>query len=241
MNTMHGDDHQSTGRRLRLHRRSARAAVGGDGGAVLLIVLLVMLTLLSLGVMAIWMTGGNLQISGNMNLRTQALYCAQAGIERARAFLVTAPSATVPQFLTARLAASGQAQDNVPTGVDTSGRPNGVGAVLVDGTGAMANVAYPPGSFGRTTAAAMLMGSYTVWIRNDLSDVRQANYTTDTNSTVIIRSQCLGPDGRTNATLEVTFIPPLGTTFSPLAAECLDSGKNNDDANTNTVHCTRGI
>jgi hypothetical protein len=135
---------------------------------------------------------------------------------------------------------TGQAQDNVPTGVDANGRPNGVGAVLVDATGALANVAYPPASFGRTTAAATLMGNYTVWIRNDLADIRQLNYTTDTNSTVIIRSQCLGPDGRTNATLEVTFIPPITTIVAALPSECLDTGKNNDDANTNTVHCTRG-
>jgi hypothetical protein len=199
-----------------------------------------MLTLLSLGVMAIWMTGGNMQISANMNLRTQALYCAQAGVERARAFLVTAPSGTVSQFLTARLAATGQAQDNVPTAVDAYGQPNGVGAVLVDGTGALANVAFPPASFGRTTATATVMGSYTVWIRNDLADVRQLSFTTDTNSTVIIRSQCVGPDNRTTATVEVTFIPQQTSASSPLAAECLDTGKNNDDANTNTVHCTRG-
>ena len=240
MSELCGGEHQSTERFSRFHRCSAPARAPGDSGAVLLIVLLVMLTLLSLGVMAIWMTGGNLQVSANMNLRTQALYCAQAGIERARAFLVTAPSATVSAFLTARLSASGQAQDDVPTAVDANGRPNGVGAVLIDGAGALANVAYPPASFGRTTASAMLMGNYTVWIRNDLADVRQLSFTTDTNSTVVIRSQCLGPDGRTNSTLEVTFIPPLTTAFSPLAAECLDSGKNNDDANTNTVHCSRG-
>src|SRR5204862_6677494 len=127
-------------------------------------------------------------------------------------------------------------------GVDAAGKPNGVGAILVDSTAPLVNVAYPPTSFGRnaTGSASTQMGNYTVWIRNDLGDVRQGNYTTDTNGIVIIRSQCLAPDNRTNVTLEVTFVPPLNGTWAPMAAECLDSGKNNDDANTNTVHCNRG-
>ncbi len=211
-----------------------------EGGAVLVIVLMVMLTLLSLGVMSIWLTGGNLQISGNMNQRAQTLYCAQAGIERARAFLNTAPASAISQFLTLHLAPTGQVKDNAPNGVDGAGKPNGIGAVLVDNVGPLANVAYPPASFGRTGNSATIMGSYTVWVRNDLADIRQGNYTTDTNNTVVIRSQCVAPDGRINTTVEVTVVPPLGMAWAPLAAECLDSGKNNDDANTNTVHCNRG-
>jgi hypothetical protein len=217
-----------------------RVARASDGGAVLVIVLMVMLTLLSLGVMSIWLTGGNLQISGNMNQRAQTLYCAQAGIERARAFLNTAPASAIPQFLSLHLAATGQVKDNVPTGVDASGKPNGVGAVLVDAVGPLANVAYPPASFGRTGNSSTIMGNYTVWVRNDLADIRQGSYVTDTNMTVVIRAQCVAPDGRINTTVEVTVVPPLGTVWAPLAAECLDSGKNNDDANTNTVHCNRG-
>jgi hypothetical protein len=214
-------------------------------GAVLLVVLLVMITLLSLGVMAIWLTGGNLQMSASMNLRAQTLYCAQAGIERAKEFLNTAPRANTSAFLTALLPATGNSRDNVPTAVDATGRPNGVGAVLVDDEGALVNVAYPPASFGRTATVAgaptaTTMGNYTVWIRNDLTDCRQGSFTIDTNSMVVIRSQCMAADGRTNSALEVTFIPPVGVAWSPLAAECLDSGKNNDDANTNTVHCNRG-
>jgi hypothetical protein len=212
----------------------------GEEGAVLLVVLLVMLTLLSMGVLSIWLTGGNLQMSASMNQRSQALYCAQAGVERARAYLNTAPANATSDFLSANLVASGQARDNVPTAIDAAGKPNGVGAILVDDTGALVNVAYPPASFGRTGNSSRQMGTYTVWIRNDLADVRQGNYTTDTNGIVIIRAQCLAPDNRTNVTLEVTFVPPLNGTWAPLAAECLDSGKNNDDANTNTVHCNRG-
>jgi hypothetical protein len=227
--------------RQRWHNRAARRS---DGGAVLLIVLLVMMTLLCLGVTSIWLTGGNLQISASMNLRSQALYCAQAGIERARAHLNTAPASGPNAFLSALLGGTGRSQDNVPTGLDTNGQPNGIGAVLIDGTGALDAVPYPPASFARTSSSngmptATQMGSYTVWIRNDTSEMRQGLYVTDNNGSVIVRSRCVAPDGRTSATVEVTFIPPLGEAWSPLAAECLDSGKNNDDANTNTVHCNR--
>jgi hypothetical protein len=215
-----------------------------EGGAVLLIVLLIMMTLLCLGVTSVWLTGGNLQMSASMNLRSQALYCAQAGIERARAYLNTAPINATSPFLTTILGGTGRAGDNIPTGLDANGQPNGVGAVMVDDTGALENVSYPPASFARTGISggmptATQMGTYTVWVRNDLAEMRQGAYLVDSNSSVVVRSQCLAPDGRTNATVEVTFIPPLGKPWAPLAAECLDSGKNNDDANTNTVHCNR--
>ncbi|HXU82945.1 MAG TPA: hypothetical protein VN914_16215 [Polyangia bacterium] len=225
----------------RWHNRAARRR---DGGAVLLIVLLVMMTLLCLGVTSVWLTGGNLQMSASMNLRSQTLYCAQAGIERAKAFLNTAPASGPNAFLSGQLGGTGRSQDNIPTGLDSAGQPNGIGAILVDGTGALENVTYPPTSFGRTGTndgmpTATKMGSYTVWIRNDLAEIRQGAYLTDSNGSVVVRAMCVAPDGRTNATVEVTFIPPLGQAWSPLAAECLDSGKNNDDANTNTVHCNR--
>jgi len=211
---------------------------------VLLIVLLVMMTLLCLGVTSIWLTGGNLQMSASMNLRQQALYCAQAGIERARAHLNTAPASGPNIFLSGLLGGTGRSQDNVPTGLDANGQPNGIGAVLIDSTGALEAVAYPPASFARTSSSggmptATQMGSYTVWIRNDMAEIRQGLYVTDNNGSVIVRARCVAPDGRTAATVEVTFIPPMGEAWSPLAAECLDSGKNNDDANTNTVHCNR--
>ena len=63
--------------RLRARRASP------ERGAVLVVVLLVMMTLLSIGILSMRMTGGNMNVAANMNLRSQALYCAQAGIERA--------------------------------------------------------------------------------------------------------------------------------------------------------------
>jgi hypothetical protein len=227
--------------RERWRRRARRPR---ERGAVLLIVLLVMMTLLCLGVTSVWLTGGNLQMSASMNLRSQALYCAQAAIERARAHLNTAPPGATSTFLTGILGGTGRGLDNIPTGLDGNGQANGVGAILIDTTGALENVAYPPASFGRggsvgALPAATQMGTYTVWVRNDLGELRRGMYTTDGNGSVVVRARCVAADARTNATVEVTFIPPQGQAWSSLAAECLDSGKNNDDANTNTVHCNR--
>ncbi len=217
----------------------------GDRGAVLVVVLLVMMVLLSLGMVSMWLTTGNMRIASSMNMRAQTLYCAEAGIDRARAHLNTAPVGAISPFLNALLPGSGNALDDIPSAVDAAGKPNGVGAILVEPTGTLSNIAFPPASFGRTTGTAAApqasqMGSYTVWIRNDLTDIRDGNYTLDTNSAVVIRSQCVAPDGRTTAAIEVTFVPPITPPTINMISECLDSGKNVDDANTNTVHCSRG-
>ncbi|HEY0707989.1 MAG TPA: hypothetical protein VGG33_14395 [Polyangia bacterium] len=213
---------------------------------MLVVVLLVMFVLLSLGMVSLWLSSSNLRIAASMNLRAQTLYCAEAGIDRARAYLNSANPAAVPAFLTRLLPGTSAGLDDVPTGLDTTGRPNGVGAVLVDATGALSNVAYPPTSFERgsgstaTAPVATTMGTYTVYIRNDLTDARDGNLLTDTNSAVVIRSQCVAPDGRTTSAIEVTFVPPIQPPTINMISECLDSGKNVDDANTNTLHCSRG-
>src|SRR2546423_5312035 len=91
---------------------SRRAGRPGEKGAVLITVLLVMLALLGLGVLALWMTSGNLQIGANANLRNQALYVAEAGIEAVRNDLNANPARPI-----AALLAGGKdlTNDNVPT------------------------------------------------------------------------------------------------------------------------------
>jgi hypothetical protein len=222
-----------------------RRGAHDERGAVLVIVLLVMFVLLSLGMVSMWMTSSNMRIAASMSLRTQTLYCAEAGMERAKAFLNAAPTAAVPQFLTTQLAGRGLALDEIPSGLDDAGKLNGVGAILVDTGGALVDVAYPPASFERSAGSssapvALRMGNYTVWIRNDVTDARDGNLIVDTNSAVVIRSQCVAPDGRTTAAIEVTFVPPIRPPTINMISECLDSGKNVDDANTNTLHCSRG-
>jgi hypothetical protein len=226
-----------------LDRIKGRRRLGSaqrERGAVLVVVLLVMVTLLSVGMLSIQLTGGNLNVASSMNLRQQALYCAQGGIERARSYLNLAPADDVHGFITRLLPSRGEALDDVPTGLNQKGIPNGVGSVLRDGTGALVDVTYPPTSFGRTGEnTASQMGNYTVWIRNDTADARRGNLTTDTNGAVVVRSRCVALDGRTSATVELTFFPRATGPLTFIDVECADTGKNVDDANTNTVHCSR--
>jgi Tfp pilus assembly protein PilX len=213
-----------------------------DAGAVLITVLLVMLALLGLGVLALWMTSGNLQISANANLRNQALYVAEAGIEAIRNDLNANPA----RPMTALLAGGKDAvNDNVPTGVDASGQPNGIGAVywFLDNS-TTTNVAFPPNSFSRGVGGSGVqsttMGTYTVWIRNDTGELRQGKITQDDNGTVVVRSRGIAPDGRTQVVLEVT----MGAGATPGCKSCppgsanppvlCNSGKNACDENSST-------
>jgi hypothetical protein len=209
-----------------------------------MVVMLVMLCLLGLGVTVLWTTSGNLQVGSNISLRTQALYVAEAGVERAKEIL----NGPIPPDLTDLLKAHAQADDNVPNTVDpVTGQVNGVGAVLKDTGGLfLANVLYPPASFGRTAGTAnaptaVNMGRYTVWIRNDASELRQKLYGQDFNNTVIVRSRGVAMDGRTNVVLEVTLgvKPPApgapGPQPPPPPVLC-NSGKNACDDNNSTQY-----
>ena len=209
---------------------------------MLLVVLMVMLTLLGLGVTTMWLTNTNLQVGGTMNLRTQALYVAEAGLERARSIL----NAPVAPDLDLLLQGTGHSNDEVPTDVDASGYPNGVGAILLAGAAPLSDVPFPPAAFGRSagtaeTPTASSMGNYTVWIRNDLAELRLADMTTDTNDTVVIRSRGVASDGRTNVVLEVTMMPSGMVTngVTPgsglIASDCI-SGKNACDDNSSTQY-----
>ena len=227
-------------RAARPQRRSAAARPRrrSDGGAVLLVMMLLVLTLLGLGVMGLWLTSGNLQVQANNNLRAQALVVAEAGVERARALL----NAGID--VDAMLAGRNPTLDDVPVALDAGGRPSGVGAVFVDGTTPLNNIAFPPGSFGRTggTAQAPLsatMGTYTVWIRNDTAECRQGKYLVDSNGSVLIRSRGLAADNLTTVVLEVAMGGAPGgassgtsTAFVPVLC---NSGKNSCDDNSSTV------
>lgn len=211
-----------------------------DRGAVLITVLLVMLALLGLGVLALWMTSGNLQIGANANLRNQALYVAEAGIEAVRNDLNANPTRPIAALL---LGGKDLVNDNVPTGVDASGQPNGIGAVyhFLDNS-TTTNVAFPPNTFNRgqggSGVQSTTMGRYTVWIRNDTGELRQGLIAVDNNSTVVVRSRGIAPDGRTQVVLEVTMgagatpgcrgCPP-GTAAPPVLC---NSGKNACDENS---------
>lgn len=215
-----------------------------ERGAVLIVVMLVMMGLLGLGITALWLTSTNMQVGGNMNMRQQALYVAEAGLERAQAVL----NAPVAPNMNQLLAGTNPGQDNVPTGLDANGLPNGIGAVMMDGGAALNGIVFPPASFGRTAGAAnapttATMGAYTVWIRNDTAEIRQgaAFYAADGgNQTVVVRSRGVALDNRTTVILEVAMIPGSSGNAGPGAAGQIPpslcyAGKNACDDNSSTV------
>jgi hypothetical protein len=215
-----------------------RTPRNSESGAALILVLLVIFALLGLGVTALWMTSGNLQIAATTNLRNQALYVAEAGIEAARADLNNVPARNLNQLLAGGM---DPAFDDVPsgTGVDVNGLPSGLGAVyfLANNT-RLRDVAYPPASFSRGAAStanapqSTTMGTYTVWIRNDTAELRQGNVTTDGNGSVVLRARGLAVDGRTEVVLEVT----LGAGARPPTPPTLcNAGKNACDDNNSTL------
>ncbi len=215
-----------------------------DGGTVLVVVSLVMFALMGLGITAFWLTSGNLQVASNTNLRNQAFYVAEAGLERTRAILNNQST-----NVNALLQGSNPGNDDVPTSVDaTTGAPNGVGALVVDGTIAtpetLRNIAFPPTSFARGTGGSgpvsTTMGTYTVWIRNDTAECRIGRYVTDQNGAVLVRSRGVAPDGRTTVVLEVLMGPPTppgagGPPSGPPPPELCSSGKNACDDNGSTL------
>ncbi len=207
-----------------------------DRGAALITVMLVMFTLLGLGMTAMWMTSGSLQISAITNMRNQALYVAEAGIEAARGDLNGATSRVLDDLLKG---GKDPTFDNIPTGVDANGQPNGIGAVYFYANNArLRDVAFPPASFQRgagSTAEApqsTTMGTYTVWIRNDTNELRQGKLIDDDNNSVVIRSRGVAVDGRTEVVLEVT----LGAGVNPpLVPTLCNAGKNACDENNSTI------
>ncbi len=235
----------------------------GESGSILVVVLMVMLGLLALGITAMWLTSGNLQVGANMSQRTQALYVAEAGIEKAREILNALPPPTVPSALFAGVGPNcgGGNGDDVPS----AGNPNGVGAIMIDTATApvpapaapypaLCGFTYPPtaaaSSTWRGTGAPTVvapavrplmpdvMGRYTVWIRNDTAETRQGMWNVDTNGSVVVTSRGVAPDNRTVVVLEVTLGPNMGAPASPgmlLAApiELCANGRNACDQNNN--------
>jgi hypothetical protein len=228
---------------LLLSSRPPSAPASGrdpQSGAILLLVMMLMISLFGLGVTALWLTSGNLQVGTNVNQRMQALYCAEAGIERARSILNSNPGPDVAELLKG----SGNADDDIPSTLDANGNPVGVGAILLEGSTVLNKVAFPPASFKRdkgtaTAPVSATMGTYTVWIRNDTAECRQGKYLADGNGSVMIRSRGLAPDNLTTVVLEVAMGgapggPSTSTTTSFVPVLC-NSGKNSCDDNTSTV------
>lgn len=224
-------------------RANRRAAARGERGAILLAVMMIMIILLGLGMSALFLTRSNVQMLTNTNLRNQALYVAEAGLERARDIL----NGPVAPDLTALLGGTGHVantSDEIPAALDpVSGLPVGRGAILTDTGGVpLLRVNYPT-SISHSEAvpgnpngvAAQLMGVYTVYVRNDTAECRMGSFTADANKVVVIRSEAFASDGRTSVVLEMTMgaTATSGTTQGAggISAVLCNAGKNACDDN----------
>jgi hypothetical protein len=220
----------------------------GERGAILVVVMLIMVVLLGLGMSGLFLTKSNVQMLTNTNLRNQALYVAEAGLERARDIL----NGPIAPDLTALLGGTGHVSnpsDDIPSALDpVYGLPIGRGAILTDTAGvSLFRVNYPT-SVAHSEAvpgnpqglANPLMGIYTVFIRNDMAECRMGKFTVDGlaaggNQVVVIRSEGTASDGRTNVVLEMTMGggATSGTSAGAggIAAVLCNSGKNSCDDN----------
>jgi len=227
---------------------ASRAKRPADGGAILVAVMLIMIVLLGLGMTGLFLTRSNVVMLTNTNLRNQALYVAEAGLERARDIL----NGPIAPDLTALLGGAGHManpSDEIPSTLDPIyGLPVGRGAILTDTSGVLLqSVNYPTSvSHGEAVPGnsrvfpGALMGVYTVYIRNDIAECRMGKFTIDGiasggNKIVVLRSEGTASDGRTKVVLEMT----MGGTGAAgaaqgaggIAAVLCNSGKNSCDDN----------
>jgi hypothetical protein len=225
--------------------------VGGrrqdDRGAVLIAVMLIMVVLLGMGMTGLFLTKSNVQMLTNTNLRNQALYVAEAGLERARDVLNGPVSPDLPALLGGTGHVANPA-DEIPGSLDpVYNLPVGRGAILTDASGAaLFKVNYPTSIFHGEAVpgnpdgvSASLMGSYTVYIRNDTAECRKGKYTIDGkaangNQIVVIRSEGTALDGQTSVALEMTM--GAGSSGEEqgtggIASVLCNSGKNSCDDN----------
>jgi len=215
--------------------------------------MLAIIGLLGIGLTGVFLTGGNVQVASNTNLRNQALYVAEAGLERARDIMNGSAQIDFPSMLggTGHAAHPG---DEIPTGLDSRGQPNGRGAILRDAAGVPLYKVTFPTSISRTEATPdnpngapnSFMGSYTVYVRNDTAECRMHKYVADGpdvngNQLVVLRSEGTSFDNRTVVALEIVMGPKGGGTTNQSGAGGVNqvlcnSGKNACDDNNSVIN-----
>jgi hypothetical protein len=159
----------------------------GDKGAVLVVVLLVMMALLGMGLAGLYLTSGTIQMNANINMRNQALYMAEAGINRARSVLNRPATPSWQPDLAGMLEGTKSPNGmSVPTLALTHEIPDpSVGCLAESGTGRGAYFRDEPGTVVgcdggggsayidcRLPDPASQLGKYTLFIRQDLAECR---------------------------------------------------------------------
>jgi hypothetical protein len=216
--------------------------------------MLAIIGLLGIGLTGVFLTGGNVQVAANTNLRNQALYVAEAGLERARDILNGAAQVDFPAMLGGAGHAAHPADEIPHWPLDSRGQPIGRGAIMRDAAGVpLYQVTFPTSVLrtepipGDTNGAPnTFMGSYTVYVRNDTAECRMGKYVVDGinvagNQIVVIRSEGTAFDNRTSVVLEVVMGPQGGGTTNQSGAGGVNqvlcnSGKNACDDNNSVIN-----
>ena len=225
----------------------------GQAGAVLIIVMLAIIGLLGIGLTGVFLTGGNVQIAANTNIRNQALYVAEAGLERARDIL-NGPAQVDFQAMLGGAGHTAHPADEIPHAVDlATGQPIGRGAIMRDAANVpLYQVTYPT-SVSRTEpipgdnpngAPNTFMGTYTVYIRNDTAECRKGKFVDDGpngNQMVVVRSEGTAFDNRTVVVIEMVMGPKGGGGTNQNGAGGVsqvlcNSGKNACDDNNSVIN-----
>ncbi len=164
-----------------------------ESGSVLVLALLVTMVILAIGLVAMWLSSSEMQMTGNISRRQEALYAAEAGLERARATLMEYTNWSDPV-----------------KGCDLTSPPNDPGDpaaghkgfVLCDPSGNMLYNMYLVDASSQTKAKAPGTENlrYTVYIRNDDAEIAQKApdtswYNNDDDKRVVIRVEATGRDG----------------------------------------------
>jgi len=176
-------------------RPGDRRDEGRQSGSALVIAVLITLLLVGLGLSAMWLGSQSAHVTGSLARRQEAIYAAEAGIERARAVLEVST-----------------AWDTL-LGTATGGRcgatldePAGKGNVLCDGATPMEH-AMPAATQTAALAPVVTSARYTLFIRNDPSEAAQAGGRYhDTDRRVIVRSEGRGADGVSVVTIEAMLL-----------------------------------
>ena len=191
-------------------QRHRRVSPGDEKGVVLVLGLLLVAVLSLVGTTAVMTSTTDMKINSNYKSGAQAFYIAEAGIERARAQLMTLGSTTLSQALAARRGA-----DNLLSDSTNIANFFANGAFVTDDVPYVAQT-----SFGG--------GTYRVYLTNDAVD--GVTSATDTNRQVTLTSVGQGPNNSLAVVQAVVRkLPPLpGAIVLPGPGVSFQGGLNDD-------------
>jgi len=175
-------------------KRHPRKSPGDEKGMVLVVGLLLISVLSLVGTTAVMTSTTDMKISSNYRSGAQAFYIAEAGIEQARAQLLTLTlgGTTLSQALAARVGANNQLSDST-----------NMANFFANGAFVTDDVPIAQTPFGG--------GTYRVYLTNDSTEPGGVTYITDTNLQVTLTSFGQGPNNALAVVQAVVkqLLPPI--------------------------------